>query len=785
MSESLSMITNGVPSAAVPVLIVDDDTDAAEALQEYLVTLGYSSLLAHDLQQADATLTATDTAVVLLDVRLGLEFGLDLIPRVRAAHPHVQFIVMTAFADTDVAIEAVKRGAHDFLRKPLQPVQLVAALERSGELVRARQDREAALRELERSEANMRMAEAVGQFGSWSLDLRTGEGYWSEQHRRLFGVPTDMFVPTRDTFVACIHLEDWDAVFAAFAELETALNPVTVEYRIVRPDGAVRTMHSVATVGRDAAGKPLRWFGMVQDITERKQAEQELLRSQARLRQALDIAQLGTFEWHRAARTVHLSPETCGILGIAADAAQGAVGDEALLTDRVHSQDLGRLQQEIRGALERGGHYGIEIRVLRPDGQERTVESQGQVIRGEKGDPTSILGLVRDVTDIRLLEQQVRQAQKMDAVGSLAGGMAHDLNNTLQVVRGYIELEMHERGADRGPAESLDKALKATDSAARLIHQVLAFARSQVMQKQAVDLNDLVAQQVLMLRRIIRQDVDISIVPAAGPAVVEADKGMLEHVIVNLCLNARDAMPEGGALGITLNHWEAADAFCQVHGWARRTTYVVVTVRDSGLGMTPEVRQRIFEPFFTTKGPGKGTGLGLAMVYGIMQQHDGMVIVTSEPDSGSTFTLFLPASDRSIVAQADAPKASVARGSETILVAEDEAAVRELVVSVLTEHGYRALVASDGEEALRVFQEHIHAIDLALLDVVMPKLSGPVVYERLIAQRPDLPVIFSTGYAAESGDRTLLTRSGVPILRKPYAPAELLRVLRKALDDRP
>jgi len=770
-------MASGEPDAERQVLIVDDDLDAAEALKDYLSANGFESVLAHTLGQAEEALSATGAGIVLLDVRLGAEHGLDLIARVRETHPEVRFIVMTAFAGTDVAIESVKHGAFDFLRKPLDRTELMTALERSCELVRARKEREAAVHALERSEANMRMAERAGNFGSWTLDLATGRGLWSDEHYRLFGLTPGQFLPTRDAFLSCVHPDDRPVVMAAFEAMAKAIGPVLVEYRIVRPDGVQRFMHSAAMVERGADGAPTRWFGMVQDITRRKEEELELSRGRARLKQALDIAELGTFEARPNESACLLSPEARAIFG------GGASASDRELLERVHPDDRARLLQAMRDALERSGQYRIEFRVVLPGGNVRTVESQGQAMRGALEGSASILGLVRDVTRQRQLEQQLRQAQKMEAVGSLAGGVAHDLNNTLQVVRGYIELELDLARSQQLPTDNLERAQSATDSASLLIRQLLAFARGQVLQTQVFDLNELVAQQVQMLRRLIRQDIHIGYRPAHWPATVQADRSMLEQAIVNLCVNARDAMAGGGDLGIEVTHVQADAAFRQIHAWARQAEYVAVTVRDTGIGMRPEVRQRVFEPFFTTKPVGKGTGLGLSMVYGIVQQHEGMVTVSSEPGAGSTFTLYLPSSEDAPFARHPQPPGAAAGGSETVLVAEDEEAVRKLVTRLLTMRGYRVLSAADGEEALQIFLANRETIDLALLDVMMPKLGGPALYERIIALRPGLPVVFSTGYAAESEERDILARSGVPIVHKPYTPNELFDALRKALDE--
>ena len=891
------------------VLIVDDDVDAAEALHEYLEHEGFPSQIAHSLDEAEQAMRDNSARMLLLDVRLGSEFGLDLIPRIRKTSPGALCVVMTAFADTDIAIEAVKRGAYDFLRKPVNPAELVTVLNRGYEIVRLREEAEATRRLLERSEANMRMAQQVGHFGSWEHDPLSGETYWSEEHLRMFGLPPGA-TPTRERFVELVHPEDRGKLFDAFARMATEQR-VGVEYRIVRPDGAVRFMHSEAAVGPVEPGQTPRWYGMVHDTTERRaaedrvrqseerlagilsmavdaiisvnsnqdiilfnrgaeqifgysaqevlgkplsmllperyrdshvgsvsgfqegpstqrymaerssisglrkngqefpaeasisrfetnneqtstvilrdisarlQAEQEISRGAARLKQAMEIAQLGTFEWDLVAKRGRLSPESARIFGMEAGEGTDNTYDTAVITQRVHASDRARLTEAMQEAVNEGQPFKAEVRVMRPDGSMRHVETRGELIRDAAGKPVSIVGVVHDMTDRVELEQRLRQSQKMEAVGSLAGGIAHDFNNMLQVITGYCELTIALAGNKKDLVESVSKALKAAESASVLTRQLLTFSRRQVLQRETTDLNTLVSNQAHMLRRLIRKDIELRVEPAPTAATAEADATMVEQVIVNLAVNARDAMPDGGRLTIQVGHINADDAFCRAHAWARERRYVTVTVTDSGTGIPREIRERIFEPFFTTKETGKGTGLGLATVYGIMQQHDGMVTVYSELGLGSTFTLYFPAGGKAETETEEAPIADVKGGTETILLAEDEPAVRDVVVTILSSMGYRVLIARDGQEALVVYGNHSAEIRLALLDMIMPKLNGRRLYEQIHARNPSLPVVFSTGYAGDTEDREFLSGKGVRVVRKPYSAAELLKAVRDELD---
>jgi PAS domain S-box-containing protein len=385
----------------------------------------------------------------------------------------------------------------------------------------------------------------------------------------------------------------------------------------------------------------------------------------------------------------------------------------------------------------------------------------------------------RDVTEPRRLEQQLRHSQKMEAVGRLAGGIAHDFNNLLLAIDLNLDLILTARDAQRCELFCAE-ARRATQRAADLTRQLLALGRKPQSSFELLDLNAIVDGMLTLLRRLIAENIEIAFEPAASLPVVRADAGQLEQVLLNLCLNARDAMADGGRLAIatrvlgSVGERGRADA-------AGEGQRVALRVADSGVGMSADVRERAFEPFFTTKPPGTGTGLGLATVYAIVEQHGGSVRVDSEPGRGATFEVLLPAADGAPVLPVVRPRQHVLGGQETILVAEDEPGVRDAVVHLLEGAGYRVLVATDGEQAAELFEQHAADVALAVLDVVMPRLGGPSAAHRIRASAPQLPIILTSGYdhAAAVG------LSSVPRARrldKPYAPEVLLRSVRDAID---
>ena len=389
----------------------------------------------------------------------------------------------------------------------------------------------------------------------------------------------------------------------------------------------------------------------------------------------------------------------------------------------------------------------------------------------------------RDVTERRRLEEQYRQAQKMEAVGRLAAGVAHDFNNLLMAITGYSELLLARLG-ERDPLRRyVEEVKKAGDRAASLTRQLLTFSRQQVLELRVLDLNSVVANVDKMLRRVIGEDIELVAILGADLAPVKADPGQLEQVILNLAVNSRDAMPQGGKLTIETSSVELAEASSHRHGELSPGKYVVLAVSDSGCGMDSETQAHIFEPFFTTKEQGKGTGLGLAMVYGIVKQSGGSVWVYSEVGQGTTFKVYLPQVNEKVTAQVPRPPQPVlTRGWETILLVEDEEPVRSLVRSVLEASGYAVLEARHGEDALVVSEQHKGPIQLLVTDVVMPEMSGPELAEHLAPFHREMKVLYMSGYTEGSIQHHGRLGLGTAYLPKPFTPETLVRKVREVLN---
>ena len=387
-------------------------------------------------------------------------------------------------------------------------------------------------------------------------------------------------------------------------------------------------------------------------------------------------------------------------------------------------------------------------------------------------------------TQRRRLEDQLRHAQKMESIGTLAGGVAHDFNNLLTAIIGNAQLAL----AHLQPQDPLhDRLIEIEHSgrrAAELTRQLLIFSRRERLEPKPISLNVTIDQFAKMLRRIIGEDIELRFLPAPDLSTVFADPGQMEQVLMNLVCNARDAMPDGGELTIETKNVMVDEIQCRNHPYARPGTHVQVTVSDTGAGMDADTQQHIFEPFFTTKEVGKGTGLGLALVYGIIDQHEGIIDVTSEVGRGTTFRIYLPAQEEAVEEPVSDAQPVLRGGAETILVAEDEESLQRLLKGMLTGLGYKVILTRDGETAVEAYSSHRNQIDLVILDMVMPRMGGREAYERIRMLRNDVPVLFMTGYSAEMAQTRFVAETGAAFIQKPYGIAALSHKVREALDAR-
>jgi two-component system NtrC family sensor kinase len=514
------------------------------------------------------------------------------------------------------------------------------------------------------------------------------------------------------------------------------------------------------------------------DITERRKAEEALRASEEKYRSLFEESKDAVFISTPEGKFIEINPAGIELFGYASK-------EELLNIDIARDLYVNPEDRKIyqRMLNEKGFGKDYQLEMKRKDGRKVTVLSTSLVVRDEKGSVTAYRGIIRDITEYKKLEEQLLQAQKMEAVGQLAGGVAHDFNNILSAIIGYGYLLQKKMGSDDPLRADVEQIVESANKAAEVTRNLLAFSRKQIMNARPVNINDIITKIEKLLSRLIGEDIEVSTVFAVPDLICTADAGQIEQVLLNLATNARDAMPHGGKLTISTELTTLDDAFVRTHGYGNTGEYALITVSDNGMGMKQEEIEKIFEPFYTTKETGKGTGLGLAMVYGIITQHDGYIIVYSEPGKGTTFRIYLPvARTKEEVPAESAVDAVPARGTETILVAEDDEKLRKLSEIVLTQNGYKVILANDGEEAIGKFIDNKESIQLVLLDIVMPKKGGKEVYDEIRRIRSDIKVIFSSGYTAERLDPNLLLTENINLITKPVSPKDLLARVRAMLD---
>jgi PAS domain S-box-containing protein len=548
--------------------------------------------------------------------------------------------------------------------------------------------------------------------------------------------------------------------------------------------GVTRLYLSTKGPFRDPGGQVVGLLGICRDITDRKRAEEEVRQSQQKLQIHLDHTPLAVIEWDLNFCVAGWNPSAERIFGYTREEALGKHGH--FIVPAAYRQQVDRVWQDL---IEHGetGHSPSHARFGRndnitKDGRLVSCEWYNTPLVDDAGRVLGVASLAQDVTERVLLEDSLRQSQKMEAIGRLAGGVAHDFNNLLTVILGYSQILGE--GVPAGQlADGVAQIKSAADKAAGITRQLLAFSRKQVLTPRVINLNDVMLNLDSLLRRLIGEDIEVLTVPCGDLGSVKADPGQIEQVIMNLALNSRDAMPQGGKLTLETSN-EMLD---ETHGREREPivpgNYVMLAVSDTGEGMSPETLARIFEPFYTTKEIGKGTGLGLSMVYGIVKQSGGYIWVYSEPRHGTTFKIYLPRVARQAEAIATEKNPNKdQRGSETILLVEDDPQLRRLTSSVLSHCGYKVLVASNPEEGLSISKANREDIRLLVTDVVMPRMNGRQLAEQIVKICPDLKVLYVSGYTNNAIVHYGVLDSGLWFLPKPFTLSALVAKVREVLD---
>jgi two-component system, cell cycle sensor histidine kinase and response regulator CckA len=600
------------------------------------------------------------------------------------------------------------------------------------------------------------------------------------------GYTSEEFAADPYLWFRMVDEDDRELVLEQTRKLLEGQGHPSFEHRIIRKDGVKRWISNTSALHFDEQGKLISYDGLIQDITERKQAEETVREKQSSLAEAQRIAHIGNWDWDIVRNQLTWSDEIYRIFGL--EPKEFDATYEAFL-NQVHPEDRDYVKRMVDEAMYENKPYDIDHRILLPDGSERIVHEQAEVIYDKTGKAIRMVGTVQEITEHKKaeqekksLEEQLYQSQKLEAIGRLAGGVAHDFNNLLTVIGGYCEVVMLKLKENSPLKEHIEEIKRAADRATSLTRQLLAFSRRQILDVKVFDLNGILKDLTKMLGRMIGEDVELVINLSESLGQVKTDPGQIEQVILNLAVNARDAMPDGGKLLIETNNVELDDAYAHSHIGTKPGRYVMFSLSDTGVGIPPEVKERIFEPFFTTKEKGKGTGLGLSTVYGIVKQSEGDIWVYSEPGRGTTFKIYLPRMDEAAPVQEEKVlRPEIPTGEETVLLVEDDKDVRELAGTFLKEQGYTVFTAQRGSEAIEICEKYPGSIHLMVTDMVMPGMSGTELVKKLSPLHPGLKILYMSGYP----DKTIVHQSEldaiVPFLQKPFDLCTFAIRIREAL----
>lgn len=762
-------------SHQMKVLLVEDNPADARLLREAMRDAGTPpAQMVHVQRMSEALkrLASVRFDVILLDLTLPDTEGMETIRTMRGHDGGAPIVVLTGLDDQEVAMRALREGAQDYLVKGQSDSQLLMksmryAIERKR-AEEALQKREEHFRSLiENALDIIAIIQADGFFR-----------YASPSVARVLGYRPDELIG-RNIF-SQVHEDDRVALkdMLAVSGSEPA-SPVSREFRFRHQNGEWLVIEAAGRSFVDEAGNP----GIIinaRDITGRKKSEEALREVNETLRAVIATSPLAIYTLDRGRDVRTWNPAAERIFGFSEEEVLGRPLPTILEEDDAATR--AQFERMLRGEETL---VGFESRRKRRDGSVIDVSIWTAALRNAAGEIEGIMAAVADNTERRRLEEQLRLSQRMEAVGRLAGGIAHDFNNLLTIIAGYSDLlldRMHSGEPLRRHAEEIRKAAA---RAGALTSQLLAFSRKQVLQPKVVDLNEIVGEMDKMLRRLIGEDIQFvaRLDPKGGR--VKADPGQIEQVIVNLAVNAREAMPGGGKLTVETRNIYLDEEHARTHVGIAAGPYVMLAVTDTGHGMDAQTVRHIFEPFFTTKKQ-KGTGLGLATVYGIVIQSGGSIYAYSELNHGTCFKIYLPRIEEAAEKrQAPPPPAMPARQEETILVAEDEDTVRALVREILLTKGYKVLEARHGAEALELADRHQGKISLLVTDVVMPQLSGRDLSERILKARPDTKVLFMSGYTDNVVVPHGILDEGAQFLQKPFTPEALARKVREVLDAEP
>ena len=754
------------------ILIVDDQRDFAEGVAEVLAINGYNTRVATTPETALRSLEETPCAIALVDLRLDQTSGLSLIEDLKKISPNILCLIMTAYADVDTAVAAVRQGAYDYLKKPMSAADLLANLERCCERIQLETQRQKAIealaeRELAYSNLFNNMLDVFfridmdGNILNVSPSFQRVLGYGSVQALQMnFGRDIIADDDARRQFFDAIETRD---VVELFETRASGMNGDDVWLSI-----NMRRCH-------DAKGQLIGVEGLARDISERIHAQDELVRLATAIDQAAELI----FITDTAGNFQYVNPSFERVTGYCREEVIGK--NVNILKSGKHGESFYRQMWQV---ISGGRVWRGKLVNKRKDGTLFYEEASITPIRDTGGKVVSFVAVKRDVTKMTMLEGQLRQAQKMEAIGTLAGGIAHDFNNILSSIMGYTELAVLDSPEGASWVQHLNKVLRASHRAKELVNQILTFSRHEEHELVPVDIKTILYDTLKLLRASLPTTIEIRRHIAAEKRTILADPTQIHQVIMNICTNARHAMREqGGVLEVRLEEASGNTEFSIDFPSLRPEDYLMLSIRDSGHGMPAAMIERIFDPYFTTKEKGEGTGLGLAIVHSVVQNHGGHIRVQSEPGKGTCFFIFFPHAATGVRAKAAGRDCTrMPGGAERVLVVDDEEDIIMIVRGLLTRLGYQVEAFHSSNAALERFREAPYAFDVVITDMTMPLMTGDRLAANIKESRPDVPVLLCTGFS-EKVDRETFGQLGVDgLLMKPIAMVELATTLRQVLD---
>ncbi len=743
------------------LLYVDDERPNLVAFRA-LLSDTYEVLIAENADEAFKLLRSNDIQLIVSDQRMPGMQGTEFLEKVAAEFPETIRMILTGYSDIEAVIDAINRSQiYYYFKKPWNESEIRLTLANAFESSLLHY-------QLIESERRFRGTFEQAGLGVAHLDLQGQIMRANAKLQELLGAAEAELIGKP----LSIWFKQFDALkLLSMNNGERAL--LTFEDSVSTSTG-VRWSRITSSISPDRKGKPDYLIVLVDDLTERRQNEEQLVK----LSHAVNQSPMSIIITDKDGVIEFVNPMFSQVSGYLAEE---AVGKRPSILKSGQTPDA--VYKNMWSCISSGSVWEGELLNRKKNGDLYWERINVSPIRNTQGTITHYVAIKVDVTERNKLEQQLRQSQKMEAIGQLAGGVAHDFNNILTVIMGYGSLLKMSDKLDCSLVEYVDQIIMGTERAVKVTGGLLAFSRKQALNPQSENLNDIVLHVQKFLVRVIGEDIQLRTCLRQDPLMVFVDSSQIEQVLINLATNARDAMPAGGMLTVQTELYDLDSSFVHTHGFGEPGPYAVVTVSDSGSGMDKETLKRIFEPFFTTKETGKGTGLGMSIVYGIVKQHNGYINVYSELGQGTAFRIYLPLIDEEkanveIITQPEAPSG----GNETILVAEDEEALRTLIETILQKRGYNVILAVDGQDCIEKFILNKDTVKLILMDVIMPRKSGKEAFDEIEQLQPGVRVLYTSGYTSDFFQGHGSDNSDMEIITKPVRPLELLSKIREILD---